>query len=203
MSLILKNICKSFGDKIVLNDLSYTFPNNGIFAITGPSGSGKTTLLRITCGLEKNYSGEVIGGGTANTAVAFQEYRLFPSLTAVQNVSVPNEKDGVDISNEAKDILIKLGFGKDDLSLLPGELSGGMKQRVSIARALLREAPILILDEPTKELDPSIVSILHEMIANESKKRLVLFVSHNQRDAQLLGATPIVIEENTKQKYKM
>ena len=88
-------------------------------------------------------------------------------------------------------MLLSLGFRENDLYLLPDELSGGMKQRVSLARAFLFDAPILLLDEPTKELDPSNADTVRKIIKEQSLTRLVILVSHNGEDIDKLGATKI------------
>ena len=195
MALSIKSLTKSFGEKSIFSDFSYDFSDKGIYIISGDSGSGKTTLLRIVAGLDKEYLGEVIGGGVDNVSYAFQEYRLFPMLTALKNITVavynePTEKDVL----SAKELLSRLKFTEADMSLYPRELSGGMKQRVSFARALLKDAPILILDEPTKELDSEICQIIRDIIIEESKKRLVLMVTHRAEDVEGLEYTKIRVK---------
>lgn len=186
MSLTVKNINKAFEDKLIFEDFSYEFREKGIYAITGESGIGKTTLLRIIAGLDKNYRGEVIDGGIKNVSFAFQEYRLFPSVSAIENLlSIGCEK------NEAEKILIRLGFSRQDFNLMPSELSGGMKQRVSLARAFLKKSPILLLDEPTKELDSKLKDTLYDLIKKEAENRLIIFVTHNTDDISALSATEI------------
>lgn len=183
MALKLSNIIKKFGDKIIFDGFSYEFPSNGLFVLTGNSGIGKTTLLRIISGLDSDYEGEVINGGISNTSIAFQEYRLFPRLSALENAVIPNgSRQDNQIYLSASDLLLKLGFKEEELSLSPDKLSGGMKQRVSLARALLRKAPILLLDEPTKELDEELRLKVYELINIESKNRLVILVTHNKEE---------------------
>ena len=194
MSLELKNISKSYAEKIILENFSYKFSNTGIYALVGNSGSGKTTLLRIIAGLDTDYSGEVIEGGIENTSFAFQEYRLFPHLSAIENIVAANgEITDSTLKTNAADILLRLGFKTNELTLLPSELSGGMKQRTSLARAILRERPVLLLDEPTKELDEKIRESLYEIITEESKKRLVIMVSHHNEDFEYINAEKIFI----------
>lgn len=181
--LEIKNLSKSFETKQIFRDFSYSFPKIGLYVIKGNSGIGKTTLLRIISGIDKKYNGSVLGGGFKNVSFAFQEYRLFPTLTALENITdaVWDKPDKNNVS-EAKKILLSLGFAESDLSLFPHELSGGMKQRISLARAFLRKAPILILDEPTKELDASLSAKIVEMIRKEAEHRLVLMVTHTAAD---------------------
>lgn len=197
MSLSIKNLTKKFGDKLIIDNLSYDFPESGVIAIIGESGIGKTTLLRIISGLDKDYEGCVIGGGKINVSFAFQEYRLFPTLSALDNVILAKSDTKTEaVINDAKNMLSRLGLCKADFNLLPTELSGGMKQRVSLARAFLKEAPILLLDEPTKELDKDKISLLTNVLAEISKKRLVIVVTHNLEDIECLSPTILQISRN-------
>ena len=194
MALKIKNLYKSFGEKKVFEDFSYSFTDNGLYALLGNSGIGKTTLLRIIGGLDKKYRGEIIGGGVKNVSFVFQEYRLFPRLSAIENAVIPNG----DMSDEllvskASALLMRLGFTSDELSLLPDELSGGMKQRVAIVRALLRDTPILLLDEPSKELDLRLKEALYNVVKEESDKRLAIIVTHDVSDLENLSATRITL----------
>lgn len=194
MSLTLENITKCFGSKKIFEDFSYNFFDRGVYAIVGDSGIGKTTLLRIIAGLDTDFNGQVIGGGLQNTAFAFQEYRLFPQLTAIENAVIPNgDMKDDELVNQAKRMLLDLGFTESELAIRPNELSGGMKQRVSLVRAFLKNAPILLLDEPTKELDEDLRNTLYKMIVTESKKRLVIIVSHHKEDFNKIRAEKIFI----------
>lgn len=194
MGLKLKNITKKFDKKVIFENFSFNFTDTGIYALVGESGVGKTTLLRIIAGLDINYKGTVTGGGLKNTAFAFQEYRLFPQLTALENVVIPNgnQKDQL-LIHEAEEMLYNFGFTESELSLRPSELSGGMKQRVSIIRAFMKKAPILLLDEPTKELDENIRKTLYNKIIEEAKKRLIIIVSHQKEDLDKIDAIQIFI----------
>ena len=192
MSLVIDSLKKSFDGKCVIDGFSYAFPESGIFAVMGRSGVGKTTLLRLISGLDTSFSGRIVGGGTKNTSVAFQEYRLFPTLTALDNAALGASTQ--DSTGRAKELLIALGFTEDELYLMPDELSGGMKQRVSLVRALLRETPILLLDEPTKELNEELAAKVLKLITELSKKRLVIFVTHKPEDAIITNSTVITLE---------
>lgn len=194
MSLLIKELSKSFDQKQIFENFSYEFSEYGIYAIVGNSGVGKTTLLRMIAGLDSRYTGEIIGGGLKNTAYAFQEHRLFPNLTALENAVIPNgDTDNTLLVDKAKKLFSVLGFSDPELQLYPDELSGGMRQRVSIIRALLKDAPILLLDEPTKELDSDIREELYGIIIDEAKKRLVIMVSHNTLDFERINAKRIYI----------
>ena len=174
MSLKISNLNKKFGEKVILESFSHTFDTTGLYVITGESGIGKTTLLRIIAGLDKDYTGEIVGGGIGNVSFMFQEYRLFPALSALKNSAISTQD-----TNEAVNLLKRLGFSDEDLKKKPNHLSGGMKQRVAFARAVLMEAPILILDEPTKELDPESIGIMLAVIKEQAEKRLVIAVTHD------------------------
>ena len=193
MSLVLNNIKKRFFDKIIFDGFSYTFSDTGIYAVTGDSGVGKTTLLRMIAGLDNDYDGKIIDGGVKNVSFAFQEYRLFPQLSALDNVMVASSEDNSDTKKEATELLLSLDFDENSINLKPHQLSGGMKQRVNIARAFMKKSSVLIMDEPTKELDRSLRKKLYDMILRESKKRLVIFVSHNIEDIAYLNANTITL----------
>ena len=194
MAFVINNLSKSFDTKLIYNNFSFNFPEKGVFTLSGESGSGKTTLLRIIAGLDLDYTGEVIGGGKNNVSFAFQEYRLFPHLNAIDNVvfSISDRKDEA-VYNKSKNMLLSLGFSTDDLLLYPSEMSGGMKQRVSLARAFLKESNILLLDEPTKELDKiNVKNVLNEIIS-QAKNRIVIVVTHSDDDINELNSVKINI----------
>lgn len=192
--LEIKNLSKSFDGKTLFGNFNLSFKDKGVYAIVGESGIGKTTLLRMIAGLDNEYTGEIVGGGTKKVSFAFQEYRLFPWLSAIDNVisAISDRKDEA-VYNKAYDMLSTLGFSESDMNLTPNELSGGMKQRVSIARAMLFDRPILLLDEPTKELDPGNSDIVRSLIIEESRRRLVILVTHRQEDVSLINAEEILL----------
>ena len=113
MSLVIKNLNKSFADKQIFKDFSYSFADCGIYALAGESGIGKTTLLRMISGLDSNYTGEI--SGCDSVSFAFQEHRLFPVLTAIENVifSISDTKSEA-VMNVAEDMLLSLGIDKKD-----------------------------------------------------------------------------------------
>ncbi len=194
MSVEIKDLYKSFGEKVILSSFSCNFPDKGVVAVTGDSGVGKTTLLRLISGLDKDYNGQITGGGIGKVSFAFQEHRLFPSVSALDNIVLVcfDKKDENSIS-KSKEMLSSLGFSENDMKLKPAELSGGMKQRVSLARAFLKDAPTLLLDEPTKELDKENIALVIEEIKKQAKKRLVIIVTHRSEDIEQLDAEVITI----------
>ena len=177
-----ENISKSYGENRVIDHLSFEIPDGGKAFVTGESGAGKTTLLRLISGIEKPDSGRLYGYDREDISYVFQEARLFPWESALQNVTAPV---GRGYTDEAIGLLSALGLG-DDISKLPGELSGGMRQRVSLARALLYNKKILLLDEPFSSLDGEMKKRAAELIREKSADKTVLLVSHSPEDAELV-----------------
>jgi putative hydroxymethylpyrimidine transport system ATP-binding protein len=183
---------KSFGESKIFDNLNLEFKDKALYLIKGESGVGKTTLLRMIAGLDKDFDGEIVGGGIGNVSVAFQEYRLFPTLSAFDNVyKVAFSKEGEAEKRLTTDILTRLKFSAEDMKKKPNELSGGMKQRVSLARAFLSEKKVLILDEPTKELDFLLVGEVLELIKEAAETKTVIVVSHVDSEEHLPQAEVI------------
>lgn len=177
MALVIRNLCKFFAEKVIFDHFNYTFSDTGIYVLLGKSGRGKTTFLRIIAGLDKEYSGTVT---SERVAFSFQEYRLFPTLTALENITKILWENPTEAKiNEAKALLKTLGFSDADTDRYPNELSGGMKQRVSLCRALLSEKKVLLLDEPFKEIDDTLCEKLRSILKQESKRRLIILTTHN------------------------
>ena len=180
-----KSITKKYGTNTVLNSLSLKIEKSSPTVIMGESGCGKTTLLRIAAGLEKADSGEFDANGE-KLAYMFQEPRLIMQKNAVDNISAVLPKKSKALASKYLE-MVGLDLETDGKKY-PSELSGGMKQRVSLARAFLKDAPILLLDEPTKELDTDNRELVLDEIERQSKKRLVILVTHNENDARRLSA---------------
>jgi NitT/TauT family transport system ATP-binding protein len=194
MSLTIKELKKSFGNKQILDGFSYNFPEVGLFVLKGESGAGKTTLLRMIAGLDTKYFGNITGNNMSDISFAFQEYRLFPNLSALENALIGLGNEVYEAERKAaKELLIELGLDEEDFDLFPGELSGGMKQRVSLTRAFLKPAKILLLDEPAKELDARNRRKLYNIISREAERKLVILVSHNEDEINNLNATVIPV----------
>ena len=182
-----------------LSDVSLSFPAGAVTLIMGPSGSGKTTLLAVLGCLLKPQVGSVMVNGTDVAAAGeeertrirrdqigfiFQSFRLFKALTAVENAMLAMEisgKKGPQVRAQAERILENLGLS-EKRHLKPDELSGGEKQRVAIARVLMREPKIILADEPTASLDSQagerITRILRDIA--EEQQRTVVMVSHDE-----------------------
>ena len=177
-SITAEKLCKSFGEKNVLKDLSFSVPYGSVAVIKGASGTGKTTALRILAGLTQQDSGTVLGVEGKTVAFLFQEDRLLPWLTALQNVeAVITDKAKKHI---ARDILTELALGDEkDLTSYPSELSGGMQRRVAIARALAYEADVIILDEALRGLDAANVENTVKVIRKYTVGKTVISVTHH------------------------
>ena len=184
--VLISDLSFSYGKKSIFRSFSYEFKGPGVYLLTGPSGCGKTTLLRLIAGLEKPSAGTV--NVSDPCAFAFQEYRLFPQMTVLQNVTcVRNSKTKEEPSeNErlALELLSSLGLSEEECESTPDALSGGMKQRVSLARALFSPHPIKLLDEVTKELDQKSIGLALDLIARYSQTSLILFSTHHPEDCE-------------------
>lgn len=176
----LDNISLSFGDKKIINELSFLFENGKKYAIMGESGIGKTTILGIIAGILKAESGSLSADG-AIVAYAFQDDRLFPWLTVLENVTVVLNGNKEEKKQKATEILQNIGLG-GDINKYPEELSGGMKQRVAIARALAYDADVLLLDEPFRALDETTAKSVAEYLFDMTKNKTVIFVTHDKND---------------------
>lgn len=188
--IIIKDLCKSFGEKKVLEGFSATFPAGSASCIMAPSGAGKTTLLSIMQGFTAPDSGSITGNDVKMSAV-FQEDRLCEDFCAVSNVrfscgSGKNKKS----KEEIVACLESLGLG-DSLDKPVREFSGGMKRRVAIARALMADYELLFLDEPFKGLDGEMRASVAGYIRTAAAGKTVIAVSHDETEAELLGATII------------
>ena len=195
---------KNPGENIhVLQRIGHRIENGRFVSIIGPSGCGKTTLLRIIAGLEKASEGEVLLDGkgmvqgSEEVGMVFQEYALFPWRTTLQNIEMGLEIKGV---GEEKRHLTAMEYIKTfNLSgfenRYPKELSGGMKQRVAIARTLIMNPRVVLMDEPFGSLDSQTRNALQEFLLRIWEKRAdtILFVTHNVDEAVFLSDEIVVL----------
>ena len=206
--LELKNISKSYKNKKVLVDINITIESGEIISLLGPSGCGKTTLLNIILGLAEQTAGQLIYNGQDISMqsmqergfnIVFQDFALFPHLNAYDNIVYGLKNKNVQMSKEEVQEFI------DFLELTPHlhkkihELSGGQKQRVSIARTLVMQPKILLLDEPLSALDGVIKESIKErikLIAREFNLTTII-VTHDPEEALTLSDKVLIINEGT------
>lgn len=187
MDIVVQNLTKSYGQQTVLKDFSCVIPNGSVCAIMAPSGSGKTTLLRLLLGLEKADSG-TISGVPAKKAILFQEDRLCMELSAETNIRMVT---GNKVTREQiTHLLNQLGLENEKKPV--SELSGGMRRRAALARALLYDSGILVLDEPFTGLDEHNRMTAAKAILEYRKNRTLVFVTHREEDLTLLGAEQVI-----------
>ncbi len=209
MYLTIDGIEKSFphaekGSVNVLDNIQLEVEKGQFVSIVGPSGCGKSTLLYLIAGLEKADKGEIrIEGKKVTDAgpdrvVVFQEAGLFPWLTVLDNVTYGLLLKGMsknEAQDKAKDML-KMVHLTNYIDAYPHQLSGGMKQRVSIARALVMEPTVLLMDEPFAALDEQTRMVLHHELLEiwRKTKVTIFFITHNIREAVLLSEKIVVFE---------
>lgn len=191
-------------ETVALEDISFDIPAGKFVSIVGPSGCGKSSLLMMLAGLLTPTSGQILIGGTplpkpdpARVGVVFQDASLFPWLTARKNVEFPLFLRGVNKKmrqEKAMETLSLVGL-EDFADSLPNELSGGMKQRVSIARGLVQDPPILLMDEPFAALDEQSRILMGDEVLSiwERTRKTIVFVTHGLSEAIYLSDEVIVL----------
>ena len=184
----ISGLSHSFDGDSLISGIELELADNGIYAIMGRSGCGKTTLLNILSGLLRPDSGK-IESSCKRVSYMFQEPRLLPHCTALENVCLVCSNDA---SDKARQLLTRLGLG-DALDKLPSELSGGMKQRVSLARALIYGGDLLLLDEPFNGLDDAMCHDIIGLIREYAENALVVVVLHSIEYARLLCKDECII----------
>lgn len=187
----IKNISKTYGEKQVLNHISKEFPAGETTVIMGASGCGKTTLLRILLGLEMPDSGEVTGM-PEKVSVLFQEDRLCEDISAYENIALVLERKRTRAQKDAQRRKIEqeaaqVGITEEDLKQNVMELSGGMRRRIALLRALLYDADCVILDEPFKGLDAATKQIVMQYVKEKVVGRTTFLVTHDAAEADFFG----------------
>lgn len=185
--IVVKDISKAFSGKAVLSSFSATFKEGEFTSVMGPSGCGKTTLAGIIMGLVKPDSGKITGVPSKISAV-FQENRLCGEFNAVSNVQLVT---GRRFSREQiTECLNDLGL-EGSLDKPVDKLSGGMKRRVALARAIIADYDLLILDEPFKELDEKTKLLVMEYVKQATYLKTVILITHSKEEAEFFGG-PVI-----------
>lgn len=193
MSIIITDLCKTYDDNEVLKNVNITLEDSSIYCLMGASGIGKTTLLRILMGLEHADSGSISGIDTKSISCMFQEDRLIPDLSAIDNVRIVLR--GKNNREEVRNNLLSI-LPDDSLDMPVSSLSGGMKRRVALARALSYPGKLIILDEPFTGLDKDTKLNVIDYILKMRNNRTLLIATHGTDDANLLGAEIIKLNKN-------
>jgi NitT/TauT family transport system ATP-binding protein len=202
-----KNLWKTYGDNVVLERLNISVNAGEFITMVGTSGCGKSTFLKMLLGMEVPSSGELLLDGKPirtepdqSRGIVFQQYSVFPHLSVLENVIIAREfehspllgklfgKQKRVVIEEAKALLESVGLNHA-LDHYPHELSGGMKQRLAIAQALIRKPRILLLDEPFGALDPGIRADMHQLILKlwQEHQLTVFMVTHDLSEGFYLG----------------
>ena len=189
-----ENVSLSYGERTVLRDVALHVPPGGRAVLMGPSGCGKTSLLNLAAGLRTPTAGTV-RSAARRPAYAFQEPRLLPRLTAAENVNAVLS-DRTETMPQALRWLKAVGLA-DAADKLPHELSGGMAQRVNLARALALDGDLLLLDEPLRELDGDRKQAILALLAQHAAGRTVLVTTHDADVAHTLADAVYIWRDGT------
>lgn len=193
----IRKISKAYGQKQVLDRFSAEIEEGEIFCIMGKSGCGKTTLLRILMGLETADAGSVEGIDSRKKSAVFQEDRLCENLSVIANIRLTNPSCR---KEEIMEEMKKLDLAECENQPVR-ELSGGMKRRVSLLRALLAPYEILFLDEPFKGLDAATREKTARYTCEKCRGKTVIFVTHDRKETQWMKAGKVVILEPVKKDW--
>jgi len=214
LPIVVTGLKKSFGSQKVLNGIDLTVNKGEILAVLGKSGTGKSVLLRLLIGLEKPDAGSILIRGEETTRLGmdklnevrlklgflFQEGALYDSLTIAENVAFPLRRHAklsdADRNEKVRTLLLSVGLDKD-LDKMPSDISGGMKKRVGLARALALDPEIILFDEPTAGLDPITAAEIGTLIEKLRKERGVtsVVVTHDMHAAHHFSDRIVMLKE--------
>jgi NitT/TauT family transport system ATP-binding protein len=197
MDIEIKNLVKKYNGQVIFNGVDMVFKKGLISVISGPSGIGKTTILNILSGIDNDYEGTVLGVDKEKISYVFQEPRLLDHLTAYENIKfVLNKKLDFDKIEEIINKVLETVELSEYKSFYPNELSGGMKQRVSIARAFAYPGDLILMDEPFSGIDEKLKMQMMRDIKKLQKKqtKTIVFVTHNMEEARFIGDEHYIIE---------
>ena len=206
MRLELKNVRQSYGQKIIIDNLNLTFLP-GIYGFMGPNGAGKSTTIRMICTVEEPVSGEIYYNGN-NIYGMGKEYRekigyvpqkagYYPDFTGYNFLRYIAGLKGVNHADEVIEKSLKLVGLWEERGKKLKKYSGGMKQRINIAQALLNDPEILILDEPTVGLDPNERMNLKNLLADLAENKIIIFATHIVSDVEDLAEQVIILNQGT------
>lgn len=208
----IKDLCKSYGEHLVLDHINTTICKGEVIAIVGPSGCGKSTFLRSMNLLEKPESGAIIFEGTdildkktninlvrEKIGMVFQQFNLFPNMTVKENIMLAPVKLKVmgkeEASKKADELLARVGLA-DKADAYPGNLSGGQKQRIAIARTMAMNPDVILFDEPTSALDPEMVGEVLEIMKELAREGMTMIVvTHEMGFARDVATRVLFIDE--------
>jgi NitT/TauT family transport system ATP-binding protein len=183
--IALRGVTRRFGEQIVLDGFNLRLPRGAVTALMGPNASGKTTVARLLLGLDAPDAGAVAGPEGLRRSAVFQEDRLCAHLSAVENLRlVLTHADWPRVVDE----LARVGLGDDALAKPARELSGGQRRRVAIARAMVVEADLVVLDEPFTGLDVDVKPLVLAYVKERAVGRTVLLITHDRSEAKALDA---------------
>ncbi|MBR3607595.1 MAG: amino acid ABC transporter ATP-binding protein [Lachnospiraceae bacterium] len=208
----IKDLCKSFGDHLVLDHISTTIKQGEVVVIVGPSGSGKSTFLRSLNLLEEPTGGSITFEGLNITdpkcninkyrqkiGMVFQHFNLFPHKTILQNMTLAPikllNKSKEEAERQAMELLRRVGL-EEKANAYPSQLSGGQKQRIAIVRSLCMDPDVILFDEPTSALDPEMVGEVLNVMKDLAKQGMTMaVVTHEMGFAKEVGTRVMFIDE--------
>ena len=212
-SIELRGVSFAYGSELIIKEIDLVIDSGDFVCLLGPSGCGKSTLLRLISGLEKPWQGEIVVDGIRiyeagiDRGIVFQDYSLFPWMSTGENIMLAvrqayPEKSKKDLKEISIKFLKMVGL-ESAYNKLPGNLSGGMRQRAAIARAFAINPPILLMDEPFGALDAVTRARLQDLVVNlwsgeEENKKTVVFVTHDVEEALLIANKIVVLGSNGK-----